>query len=92
MVVAWETQEVMTTLRDAVDEFLAQKRLAVAGASRSGSEAANMVYRKLRGAGYQVFAVNPNATEVEGDTSYPEPEIHSRRRDRGCDCDTAGSG
>jgi hypothetical protein len=61
----------MPTLKEAVDDFLAQKRIAVAGVSRSGGEAANTVYRKLRGAGYQVFAVNPSADEVEGDTCYP---------------------
>jgi predicted CoA-binding protein len=29
------------------------------------------VYQRLRDRGYEVFAVNPNATEVEGDQSYP---------------------
>ncbi|NIR43453.1 MAG: CoA-binding protein, partial [Gemmatimonadetes bacterium] len=57
---------------EAAKEFLACKRLAVAGVSRSGKEAANIVYRKLRDSGYTVFAVNPNADEVEGDTCYPD--------------------
>ena len=30
-----------------------------------------MPYRKLRGKGYTVFAVNPNAETVEGDLYYP---------------------
>jgi hypothetical protein len=30
------------------------------------------VYRRLRERGYEVFAVNPNAREVEGDHSYPD--------------------
>ncbi len=30
------------------------------------------MYRKLRGAGYEVFAVNPNAQTVEGDPCYPD--------------------
>ena len=29
-----------------------------------------MVYKRLRERGYDVFAVNPNAEEVEGDPSY----------------------
>jgi len=62
----------MTTLKEMVTDFLAQKRIAVAGVSRRGGEAANLVYRKLRGAGYQVFAVNPNATEVEGSPCYAD--------------------
>ena len=62
----------MATLKEAVDDFLAQKRIAVAGVSRHGGEAANVIYRKLRGAGYEVFATNPKATEVEGDACYPD--------------------
>ena len=62
----------MVKLKEAVDEFLSQKRIAVAGVSRSPNEAANLVYRRLRNAGYAVFPVNPNAPDVEGDTCYPD--------------------
>jgi predicted CoA-binding protein len=30
----------------------------------------NIVYKRLRERGYEVFAVNPNADEVEGDVCY----------------------
>jgi predicted CoA-binding protein len=60
----------MPTLKEAVDDFLAQKRIAVVGVSRSRNQAANMVYRGLRQANYEVFAVNPNADEVEGDRCH----------------------
>jgi predicted CoA-binding protein len=60
----------MPTLNETVSDFLAQERIAVVGVSRDGGQAANLVYRKLRDAGYQVFPVNPNAEEVEGDTCY----------------------
>jgi predicted CoA-binding protein len=60
----------MLTLKEAVDDFLAQRRIAVVGVSRDSSQAANLVYRALREADYDVFAVNPNATEVEGDACY----------------------
>jgi hypothetical protein len=62
----------MVKLKEAVDEFLNQKRIAVAGVSRSPDQAANLVYRRLRDAGYDVFPVNPNATEAEGDACYPD--------------------
>ena len=62
----------MSTMQEAVDEFLAQERIAVAGVSRSSSEAANAIYKRLRGAGYTVFPTNPKADEVEGDTCYPD--------------------
>ncbi len=63
-----------------IEDFLAQKRIAVAGVSRSEQGApANLIYRKLKEAGYRVFAVNPNAATVEDDPCYaslkaiPEP-------------------
>jgi predicted CoA-binding protein len=62
----------MATLQEAVDDFLSQKRLAVAGVSRSGNEAANGIFRKLRDAGYEVYPTNPKAEEVEGVPCYPD--------------------
>jgi hypothetical protein len=42
-----------------ISDFLAQKRIAVAGVSRNPqTEAANFIYRKLRAAGYEVFQDN----------------------------------
>jgi predicted CoA-binding protein len=61
----------MTTFRTEAEDFLAQKRIAVAGVSRAGEGTANGIYRKLRDMGHQVFPVNPNADAVEGDTCYP---------------------
>jgi predicted CoA-binding protein len=59
-------------IKDAAEEFLACHRIAVTGVSRTpASHGANVVYKRLRDRKYEVFAVNPNATTVEGDTSYP---------------------
>lgn len=52
-------------------EFLAQKRIAVAGVSRNKNEAANGIFRTLRDKGYETFAVNPHAETVEDVTCYP---------------------
>ena len=60
----------MSTLREAADEFLAQHRIAVAGVSRDGKQSANLIYRRLKDSGHEVFAVNPNADTVEGDRCY----------------------
>ena len=61
----------MLTIKDAAEDFLAHKRIAVTGVSRSPKDhGANFVYRRLRDRGYEVFAVNPNAAEVEGDKAY----------------------
>lgn len=62
-----------TTMKEAATRFLATRRIAVAGVSRhsGGLHGGNPVYQRLRDRGYDVFAVNPNAHEVEGDSSYP---------------------
>jgi hypothetical protein len=61
----------MTSIRQAASEFLNHKRVAVTGVSRTpGGHGSNAVYKRLRERGYEVFAVNPNVDEVEGDRSY----------------------
>ena len=60
----------MLTLKEAVNDFLTQKRIAIAGVSSTRNINANIIYRKFRDSGYQVFAVNPNAETVEGDPCY----------------------
>jgi uncharacterized protein len=57
----------MTTIKEAASAFLANKRVAVTGVSRHQGHGSNVVYQRLRDRGYDVFAVNPNADEVEGD-------------------------
>ncbi len=62
----------MTSLNEAVVDFLARKRIAVAGVSRRPDQTANLIFRKLRDAGYTVVPVNPSATEAEGTACYPD--------------------
>ena len=63
----------MQSLAEAASAFLAQKRIAVTGVSRTpGDHGSNSVFKRLRDRGYQVFAVNPNADAVEGARSYPD--------------------
>ena len=61
----------MQSIKEAASAFLANKRVAVTGVSRTPkTHGSNTVYRRLRDRGYEVFAVNPNAAEVEGDPCY----------------------
>jgi len=61
----------MQSIADAASAFLANRRVAVTGVSRTPeNHGSNAVYRRLRDRGYEVFAVNPNADEVEGDHAY----------------------
>lgn len=62
----------MMTMIEAAKDFLAQKRIAVVGVSRQPNQAANFIFRKLRGAGHEVIPVNPRAAELEGVTCYPD--------------------
>jgi uncharacterized protein len=63
----------MQSMKDAATEFLGKKRIAVTGVSRTPkAHGSNNVYKRLRERGYQVSAVNPNASVVEGDTCYPD--------------------
>jgi uncharacterized protein len=58
-------------IAQAAADFLACKKIAVTGVSRNPEgHGSNVVYQRLRERGYDVFAVNPNADTVEGDTCY----------------------
>lgn len=59
------------TYQQRVQDFLAQKRIAVCGLSRTKDSGAGAVYLKLRDQGYQVFAVHPSASALHGDPCYP---------------------
>src|SRR5215510_592197 len=63
-----------TTLDVKAHDFLAQKRIAVAGVSRENSHhpAANLIYRRLKKTGHDVFAVNPHVQTFDGERCYPD--------------------
>lgn len=56
----------------AAREFLAGRRIAVAGVSRDRNQPANLIYRRLRDTGHEVAAINPSTDRVEGDPCYPD--------------------
>jgi predicted CoA-binding protein len=61
----------MPKINEAAANFLGTRRIAVTGVSRRpNGNASNVVYQRLRDRGYEVFAVNPNADEVEGDPCH----------------------
>ena len=61
----------MVTVAEATQDFLAQRRIAVAGVSRTaGAHSGNAVYERLKSRGYEVFAVNPNTDEINGEKVY----------------------
>jgi len=54
------------TDRQSVDTFLAQRTLAIAGVSRGGKKFGNSIMKELRGKGYTMHPVHPEAEEVDG--------------------------
>ena len=61
----------MTAVKEAAAEFLTKRRIAVTGVSRNPSgHGSNVIYQRLKQRGYEVFAVNPAADEVEGDRCF----------------------
>ncbi len=63
-----------TTHESKVQDFLAQKRIAVAGVSRDHSRhpVGNQIYQRLKRTGHDVFAVNPQMQTFDGDRCYPD--------------------
>ena len=81
----------MPTIKEAAAEFLESKRVAVTGVSREPKgHGGNVVYQRLRDRGYEVFAVNPNADEVEGDPCFHDLASIPGRRGGGGDRHEAG--
>jgi len=62
----------MPTIDNLVQDFLAQKKIAVVGVSDKRETGCNLGYRKFKAAGYTVFGVNPRLSSFEGDPCYPD--------------------
>lgn len=58
-------------LQRLIDTILERRTFAVVGASRNPAKFGNQVYHALKRAGYNVYAVNPNAESIDGDTVWP---------------------
>jgi len=63
-------RKIAMNIKEQAAAFLAQKRIAVVGVSREQGTG-NGIFTSLRQRGYEVFPVNPNATEVMGEPCYP---------------------
>jgi uncharacterized protein len=62
----------MSKLDTLVQDFLAQKKIAIVGVSDKRETGCNLGYRKFKDAGYKVYAVNPRMKTFEGDPCYPD--------------------
>ncbi|MFC1584689.1 CoA-binding protein [Fibrobacterota bacterium] len=58
------------TLKADIEGFLAQKKLALAGASRGRRKFGNNIFKELKNKGYQVFLIHPSAELIDGQPCY----------------------
>ncbi len=54
------------TSLESIEDFLAQKRIAIVGMSREAKSMSEAVFKELSKRGYDVVPVNPNVQEVMG--------------------------
>ena len=57
-------------MQELIQEFLAQKKFAVVGATDNPEKYGNRIIINLKKRGYEVYPVNPKLKEVEGLTCY----------------------
>ena len=62
----------MSNIDDLVEDFLAQKIIAVVGVSNEREAGANRNYKMFKGHGYRVYAVNPRISTFDGAPCYPD--------------------
>jgi len=60
----------MKTSRKAIENFLSSKKLAIAGVSRDPKKFGHTIYSDLKKKGFEVYPVNPFATEIDGIKCY----------------------
>jgi len=53
-----------------IQEFLEEKKLVIAGASRNPKKFGGVVFKELKKRGYELFPVHPEAAEIEGIRCY----------------------
>lgn len=61
----------MSTTMGQIDDFLAQRRIAIVGASRDPKELSHVLWQELRQRRYEAVPVNPTTTELDGQPCYP---------------------
>ncbi|MBU0508757.1 CoA-binding protein [bacterium] len=64
-------KQVPSTAAARIEDFLAQRRIAVVGVSRDEKGFARVMFRDFLSYGYDVVPVNPNAVTVEDRPCYP---------------------
>ena len=71
----------MVTLNQ-IENFLSEKRLAIAGVSRDSKKFGHLVFKHLREHGYDLCPINPNTDKIDDFKCYTSvkeiPELYDR--------------
>lgn len=59
-------------MQDLIQEFIAQRRFAIVGATNNPQKYGYHIFKNLRNRGYEVYPVNPRLNELEGVRCYPK--------------------
>ena len=62
----------MAKIEDLVQDFLAQKVIAVVGVSDKRETGGNLNYKAFKKHGYRVYALNPHLSTFDGAPCYPD--------------------
>ena len=62
----------MNKLDNMVQDFLAQKKIAVVGVSDKRDTGCNLAYKKFKENGYRLYAVNPRISTYDDAPCYPD--------------------
>ena len=58
-------------MQDSIKEFIAQKKLAIVGATDNPEKNGYRIFQNLRRRGYEVYPVNPRLEDLGGVRCYP---------------------
>src|SRR5512138_1945916 len=64
----------MARIDDLVQDFLAQKKIAVVGISDKRETGCNEAYKRFKKNGYKVYAVNPRMSTYDSQPCYADLE------------------
>lgn len=67
---SWQQRCPVPATHADIDDFLAQRRIAMVGVSRSPHDFSRSLFRELCAKGYDVVPVNPSAQDIEGKQSF----------------------
>jgi uncharacterized protein len=59
------------TKKESINQFLAPKKIALAGVSRNNKKFGYAIFNELRQKGFDVCPINPKADEIDGVKCYP---------------------